>query len=600
MELEEGFIVCDNKTKLRILSTLKEFKRYIFISYKELIHKFYGYALDKAIFPLVDEYQISFDLAKEYMKYAPYIENKSYNDIKLDSLVKIKAFLEKENLIEYDPYFIYQLKKNPITILDIKETKEFERLKNDLSKITKVNIIKRESKDYKPIVYEYNTISNEIYDICNQIKKLHKEGIPYSKIHIMNMNSDYEFILRRLSISYNIPIAFNPNKNILHTKFAKEFLRLSSELDTYKEILEQLEDSIFLKPLMDLITKYELEDKKPMLYIDFFKKEFKNLSYEEKLYEDMVNISSSIIYDDKDYVFYIGLNQGVSPKIYKDEEYLADSSLEKIVYPTSMEKNKEERENLIYLIKNTKNLYLSYGIRKQTVELFPSSIIKEFDLKTEKKNPLYGYSKNEDMLRLSVLLSIYDKTKEANLALDYYDITDIPYNTFDNKFKGIDKKHMKDRYKEEGSISISYSTMKYYFECPFHYYLEKILDLSTYEDSTATRIGTYSHAILEDSYKDDFIFEESALLHKEEILKDVEIKDAKKAKFYFDQMNEVLLNLIEYNKRHEEMGSLKNIECEAHISYIEGNLKFHGFIDKLLYTEIDGDIYLAIMDYKTG
>ena len=600
MQLKEGFIVCDNQVKLRILSNLKEFKRYMFISYKELIHKFYGYVKENAIFSLVSNYGISYDLAKEYMKYAPYTENKAYNDIKLDSLYKVKSFLEKEDLIEKDPYFIYQLKQYPITFLDIKETKEFEKLTSELSKTTEVILMPKETKNYQPKVSEYDTILDELYDICNQIKILHKKGIKYSNIYLMNMNSDYEFILKRLSESYNIPIAFKPNKNILHTRFVKDFLKLSMEKESFQDILKELNDSIFLKPLIQLITTYSLEDKKPIDYIDFFKKAFKSFSYEEKIYEDMVNISSSTIYEDNDYVFYLGLNQGISPKIYKDEEYLPDNLLEKLFLPTSIEKNKQERKNLISLIRNTKNLYLSYAIRKQTLELFPSSIIQELGLETIKKTPLYGYSKDEDMLRLSVLLSIFDKTKEENMALDYYDLSDIPYNTFDNKFKGIDKAHMIDRYKEEGSISLSYSTMKYYFECPFHYYAEKILDLSSYEDSIATRIGTYSHAILEDSYKDDFSFLDSSLKHKEEGIKDIDIKDAKKAKFYFEQMNEVLVNLIEYNKNHEALSSLNKVECEAHISYMEGNLKFHGFIDKLLYTEINGEIYAAIMDYKTG
>ena len=90
------------------------------------------------------------------------------------------------------------------------------------------------------------------------------------------------------------------------------------------------------------------------------------------------------------------------------------------------------------------------------------------------------------------------------------------------------------------------------------------------------------------------------ILNFQNQIKDIELKDAIKDKFYFSQMNEILEDLISFNKRHEELSELKNVLCEEHIIYEEGNLKFHGFIDKLLYVEIDGEIYAAIMDYKTG
>jgi ATP-dependent helicase/DNAse subunit B len=206
----------------------------------------------------------------------------------------------------------------------------------------------------------------------------------------------------------------------------------------------------------------------------------------------------------------------------------------------------------------------------------------------------------EDNLRLSVYMSIYDKTKEISKELTFYNVDQIPYNTYDNKFKGISKSYMEERFKENSSISLSYSTMKYYFECPFHFYCDNILKLATFESTSATRLGTYSHAVLQDSYNSDFEFSKSTEKNLNEGIKDLEPKDALKDKFYFSQMNEILMDLINYNKRHEELSELKNVLCEEHIIYEEGNLKFHGFIDKLLYAEIDGEIYAAIMDYKTG
>ena len=597
--LKEGFIICEEEEKRRILEENK-MKNYIFMTPNIFLKNIYGVVKNEALFSLMEKYSLSYDLAKEYMKYIPYVSDKTYNDEKLDSLVSAKSYLKKMGLIEDNPLFSYRLNQFPITFLTANIKKEIQNIIPTLQEKTKVILLNKESKELKPNVYEYKSITEECYGIMNEMKKLHQEGIPYQRMYLMNMSSNHEFIFKRLSKTYNIPIRFKPIRDITHTNFAKEFFNLLKEKESFSEILTIVENSSYIKPLMALISDYSLEDKNPIDYIDFFKREFKNFKYEDTLYEDMVNVSDIVSLGDKDYAFYMGFNQGISPKIYKDEEYLSDSLLQLLGLSTSIDRNIEERNNLIFFMENTKNLYISYPLKVQVKELYPSFLIQALDLKTYPKEAPLGYSMAEDNLRLSVYMSIYDKTKEISPELTFYNVDQIPYNTYDNKFKGISKSYMEERFKENSSISLSYSTMKYYFECPFHFYCDNILKLSTFESTSATRLGTYSHAVLQDSYNNDFEFSKSTEKNLEEGIKDIELKDAIKDKFYFSQMNEILMDLISYNKRHEELSELKNVLCEEHIIYEEGNLKFHGFIDKLLYAEIDGEIYAAIMDYKTG
>ena len=597
--LKEGFIICEEEEKRRILEENK-MKNYIFMTPNIFLKNIYGAVKKEALFSLMEEYSLSYDLAKEYMKYIPYVSDKTYNDEKLDSLVSAKSYLKKMGLIEDNPLFSYRLNQFPITFLTRNIKKEIQNIIPKLQEKTEVILLNKESKKLKPNVYEYKSITEECYGIMNEMKKLHQEGIPYQRMYLMNMSSNHEFIFKRLSKTYNIPIRFKPIRDITHTNFAKEFFNLLKEKESFSEILTIVENSIYIKPLMALISDYSLEDKNPIDYIDFFKREFKNFKYEDTLYEDMVNVSDIVSLGDKDYAFYMGFNQGISPKIYKDEEYLSDSLLQVLGLSTSIDRNIEERNNLIFFMENTKNLYISYPLKVQVKELYPSSLIQALGLKTYPKEAPLGYSMAEDNLRLSAYMSIYDKTKEISKELTFYNVDQIPYNTYDNKFKGISKSYMEERFKENSSISLSYSTMKYYFECPFHFYCDNILKLSTFESTSATRLGTYSHAVLQDSYNNDFEFSKSTEKNLEEGIKDIERKDAIKDKFYFSQMNEILEDLISFNKRHEELSELKNVLCEEHIIYEEGNLKFHGFIDKLLYVEIDGEIYAAIMDYKTG
>lgn len=597
--LKEGFVICEEEEKRRILEE-NTMKNYIFMTPNILLKNIYGVVKKEALFSLMDQYSLSYDLAKEYMRYIPYVVDKAYNNVKLDSLVSAKSYLKKMGFIEDNPLFNYRLNQFPITFLTSNPTKELQNIIVELKKKTEVILFTKESLKLKPNVYEYKSIKEECYGIMNEMKKLHEEGIPYQRMYLINMSSNHEFIFKRLSKTYNIPIRFKPIRNITHTAFAKKFLHLLEEKESFSETLATVGDSNYIKPLMELISDYSLEDKSPKDYIDFFQREFKNFKYEDTLYEDMVNVSDIVSLGDMDYAFYMGFNQGVSPKIYKDEEYLSDSLLHELGLSTSVEKNIEERNKLIFFIENTKNLFISYPIKVQVNELYPSSLIQALDLKTYTKDAPLGYSLAEDNLRLSVDMSIYDKTKEISPKLEFYNVEHIPYNTYDNTFKGISKWHMEERFKENASISLSYSTMKYYFECPFHYYCDNILKLSTFESTSATRLGTYSHAVLQDSYNSDFDFVKSTEKNLNEGIKDLNSKDALKDKFYFNQMNEILMNLIHYNKRHEEISELKNVLCEEHIIFEEGNLKFHGFIDKLLYAEINGEIYAAIMDYKTG
>ena len=133
-----------------------------------------------------------------------------------------------------------------------------------------------------------------------------------------------------------------------------------------------------------------------------------------------------------------------------------------------------------------------------------------------------------------------------------------------------------------------------YYECPFKFYADKILSLNEYKNNIASRLGTYAHAVLEESYKEDFDFNSSVINNT--IDNAIDDKD----KFYFKQMEIVLRQLIEFNKKYESYSALDSKELEPKIEYDFGEFKFEGYVDKILYTEINNEIYAAIIDYKTG
>lgn len=595
MELKEGFIICDEYTKKQIIKRYSnDFKKYTFLSYKDLENKIFGTPNNKAILLLMDNYNLSYELALEYIKYIPYVDDITYNNLKLDSIVSAKRFLIQNNLFFIDPFFIYRLKNNPVTFIDIEENITVEKLKTIISNYTKIYSYNSNTSKYLPKVYRFDNITKEALFVFNKIADLVKTGVSLNNIHIHNLDSEYSFIFKRLSKSYGLPIDIEPITNINNLNIAKEFILLSEQKDNYNEILELLDSkSEYYTSIFNIIVDYDLEQENPKKYISFFIEKFKSIKYKEPKYDSMIKTKHQKSYSDDDYVFFVGLNLGSAPQVYKDDEYLSDEELAMINLSTSTMKNEVSKNNLKDILLKTKNIYISYKSTNEKGECFKSNIIDELGLKEEAPSVDYGYSYIEDYLRLGTLYSEYIKYKQLDEDLKLYDLSFLNYNSFDNKYKIINDDIINDRFKDK-PLKMSYSSIKTYFECPFAYYADRILGLNEFKPNMAARLGTFSHAVVEDSYNEDFDFNKSVIKNTLEYATD------SKDKFYFSVMEEVLSSLINYNRQHEQLSVLTDIEREAHIQYITDEYIFEGYIDKIMYKEINNEIYAAIIDYKTG
>lgn len=593
MLINEGFVICNDDKKQEIIKTTIEFKNYIFLSYNDLKSRLLGTCDNEAIFALVKKYDLSFELAEEYIKYMPYIKNKTYGDLKLDSLVSAKNYLISNNLFYKDEFLIHRLKQYPLTFIDPDDSNEHNLLILETKKYTKVYEIKSKNDKYDINVYAYNDIYDECVDVINQIKKLNKNGVSLNNIFIENVDDSYSFIFKRLSKHYNIPILLPKKRNISTTRIAKRFLELSNSLDSYSEILKCLDNnSIYYNDIFNLIVDYNLENEKPFDYIAFFMHKLKNIAYKQEKYNEMVSTNCKDIYSNDDYVFYVGLNLGSVPKTYKDDGYLNDDELIELNISTSILKNKNSKNKLIKKLIETKNIFISYKERASG-EQMPSNIIKELGINPKKKEIKYGFSRQEDDLRLALALSNLNKYKITDNVLEKYKTDHISLFTYDNKFSGLSNNQVDNMFKDK-KLKFSYSSIKRFFACPFSYYCDRILGLDDFESNMAARLGTFSHAVLEDSYNSDFNFAESVNKNKEENALD------NKDKFYFKMMESVLSSLIEFNRLHEDKTEFNIIKREPHFSYENDDFIYHGYIDKLLYTEINNEIYAVIIDYKTG
>ena len=589
MRLQEGFIVCNDEEKRRIILNNKELKSYTFLTVAELYKKAYGYVKPKALLYLMDNYKLSYDLASDIMKYIPFINSNSINSDKLEFILKLKEELINKGLLVIDDLFRYRLDKMPIQIIDCDDI-DIISIKNVLPNANIIDI-KNDKTSYKHEAVRLYDINEECLYVMNKIVDLVKLGVSLNNIYLANLDSEYEVLFKRLANSYNIPIRFNPDKNILSNKKASIFLELCSIKDSFFEIIEELKDFDLLPKIINVINKYEIGDKKPIDYIYLLTEEMKRISYDIDLYDEMVNATGNISFSDDSYVFFLNCNLGSTGRIYKDEEYLNDLELSCNGLKTSYEKNMLEKQRLTSIFTSIKNLYITLKKTYQQSKIEEDVILESLNINIVDSKPELGYSKVEDYLTLAKDYTQYVKYGTISDYLNLYDLKNIRYNDYDNSFKGIDASMVKPPKK------LSYSSISTYYKCPFSYYLDKILYVNTFESKLNTRIGNFAHYILEHSYDDDFDFDTA----KKEAIK-LYSSDLERSKdeFFFNQMAELLPYLIEFNKMHEGNSSLTDCKRELDLSFYIDDIEFNGKIDKLLYKIEDNNAYVVIIDYKTG
>lgn len=592
MNIKEGIVVCNNSIKKNIIKNNNENLAYKFFTMQSFSSLILDSILKKAIIYLMEKYNYSYDYSSDLINYLPFVEDSEYESDKLNNLVslkeELKSYIKKPDLLS-----TYMLRQNIVTFIDIDDSKENQIILAKTKKIAKeVILINNAKQEYSQSVYSYPTIELECEGVIDKMLRLNEEGIKFSSMKLMNIDSDYIYYFKRMAYTYNIPINLEPSRNLLSYKNIQKFISSMSENPTFNDCLNIIKDNqnLYYKT-MALISKYNLEEECPKNYIALFKEEFKNLQDNTVEYKDSVTILNDSLYSENEYIFFMNFNLESTPKIYKDDDYLSDNDKTILNLSTSVDKNKREKEKVIQTLKYSPNIYITYKERKGLLICNPSNLIKELNLEVIKTNVEIGKSKIEDDLRISVNYDNYLKYQINDSYLSKYDVSHLKFNSYDNSFK-MNPNCIRDYYKEN-RLKLSYSTLKKYYSCPFSYYIDNVLKLSEFEGTMYTRMGNFAHKALEKSYTENF-----CVSLVDEYLS--EYSTSAKDTFYMEKLKELLLKLIEFNKEKEALSKLDNVLLETKIDLEFKEFSFNGIIDKLLYTIHDSKAYVVVIDYKTG
>ena len=587
---DNTLIICPNATKLKILNeqieenTLYNIK---FMTKEEFKNNYYFSYDDSALFYLMKKYNYNLDVAKVYLKNLYVIdENKEYKNHKLKFLKELKLELLKENLLVTNPNFKkYIANKNIIT----KNYYDLEKYEEEMLN-TKIEIPK---STLTAKVVECRTIEEEVNYVCLKILDLINSGVDINKIFITNYSNDYYYIMNRLFKYYNIPINLDSKESIYSTKVVSDYLK-TKELD-----LEDKNKSIINRKLINVLSSISMLDEESKEYQTILLDKLKNTYLSIKKKVNAINIKDLYqdIFEDDDHVFVLGFNQDILPKMEKDISYINDSIKDEVLLYRTSYINKRNKEALTYILSTIKNLYLSYKLSSPFSSFYKSSLITDLGLEIITPDiDIFNKSNLYNKLRLAEKLDLYHLYGEKQVGLEkLYSHYVIPYNTYSNKYTGINN----DTYLTHllYPLKLSYTSLNSYNECSFKYYIKYVLKLDKYEDTFSAFIGSLYHDILSLFLKTNFNFEEEYQKYLER--RELSLKE----RLLLIRIKKDLLHLIDTLKKQQLLTGYDDALYEKKIDVPldkKVSVVFTGAIDKIMYYQKIEDTYFTIVDYKTG
>ena len=583
-------IVCPNSLKMQILAqqaTVEKIYNLKFMTKEEFKSNYYFSYDEKAMFYLMQKYHYNLDVVKVYLKNLYVIdETKNYISEKLNFLKNLKIELKEKKLLIENPNFKKYLSTKKILTLNYYDLDKYEEeMLNTKVEIPKCNLNTK--------VVECQTIEEEVNYVCLKILALLNQGIDINKIFLANISNDYYYILTKIFKYYNIPINLDTKNSIYSTTVVSNYLK-TKELD----LLDKTKNTINRK-LINVLSSLSSLDDKTDEYNSLLIDKLKNTYLPIKKKKDAVNIKDiyNDIFQDDEYIFVLGFNQDVLPKMEKDISYINDDIKEEVsLYKTSY-LNKRNKETLIFILSNIKNLYLSYKLSTPFSSFYKSSLISDLNLEIiTPPEDTYTNSNIYNKLRLAEKLDLYHLYGEKQLGLEkLYSHYQIPYNTYSNKFTGINN----DTYLTNlpYPLKLSYTSLNSYNECSFKYYIKYVLKLDKYEDTFQAFIGSLYHNILSLYLKTSFNFEEEyqKYIQKRQL--------TLKERLLLIRIKKDLLHLIETLKKQQLITGYDNALYEKKIDIsLDKNVSvvFTGIIDKIMYYQKVEDTFFTIVDYKTG
>ena len=589
--------ITNEANKMRLLIVLSKEKRFNnnkFYSFRKLKKKLIFDYNNKTIEYVMNKYNVNINIAKIYLENLYFLKDLEDNKVKF--LNALKKDLDENNLLIYNKEFRKYLENKDITVYNkSKLSKEEKRILEGLN----IRIENNLNNNYEPSIYEAENIEEEVEYVIRSIKELLCKNVDINNIKII-ASKEYNKYLDYFCDLFGLPINIASDNTFYGTKIASKFLEL---YDNYEidEIIDKLSDEENINDLITIVNKSVLVDDK-YARKEFIINDLKTSKVKGVLYKNAIEIGSlDDYYSSDDYVYLIGCNKGIFPKVYNDDNFLSDKILDELDLDTSVEKNKLENKKNFEFIRNIPNLVITYNLFDGEKVKYPSNIIEELkvDVKKIEIDRRISYSKSLSNLSYAKDLdNLYKYNDEGKYLKMYQKNLNIPYKEYNNTYFKVDKALLKDSL--ESGITLSYTSLEMYNECSFKYFLNSIMKLNIFENTFKIVVGKIVHHILEIGLDKKIDID----LEISNFIKDLDFSFGPKELFYLHKITkeiEFLLDYLEEQKKHSKLNEyLFEEEISIDKSYDGIDITFKGVIDKVMMTKYNDKEVIAVIDYKTG
>lgn len=582
--LENALVVCPNDIKKEILKKKKTLIDTKFMTKEEYKNRYFFSYTNQTLDYLMEKYGYLLEVARMMVEELYVIDlEKTYQSSKLLKLQEIKRDLVEKGYLIFDFPFRKYIEKKEIIVYGYYTLDQYEE-----EMFQKATILKEKKGKINHIVTCCETLEEEVIFVLEKITELYQKGVPLSKIYLANVTSEYHYSIKTLFEKYPIPIELDRKDCIYGTNIVKEYLKSGTLPGFTNEVVVKLID----------VVNSLVEVKSSKHYQEFLIDKLKNTYLPSKKYKNAVTILDTLRpLDEESYLFILGCNQDVLPKIHKDLDYINDSLKEEVSLYSSSYKNKLERDYLEIVLSNTKNVILSYKKESNFQEYLKSSILSDLELEEVEYSLKVSSSPSYNQLLLGKMLDNYYKYGEESPYLKplYQTYQEIPYKTYRNTFTKINHSNYLNYIGNK--LTLSYTSFNRYQLCKFSYYIKYVLKLDLFRDNFNTLVGNLFHYMFSVCYLHYFNFEREW----DHYLEKLELSD--KDLFFLNILKEELKKDIEVLRNQEEYTTYTDKLYEKKLNvdipqYLKTTLT--GNIDKIMYKEESGETLLSIIDYKTG
>ena len=603
-EFNNKIVILNDYAKESFVKKIDKLINVKVITLSELKKKYYFDYDNKAIYYVSDKYKCIPEIAKIYIENTYYI--KDISDEKVSFLKEIKGDLDTNGLLTYNKLFKEFLKNKDIVLYNLKYIDRFyKNIIDELKEYSNITEYNDEEDNGVKELYKANNSEEEIAFVCSEITKLIKKGININHIKLANVKSDYEFIIRKTFKLFNIPINIPSFETIKSTSLVIKFKELfesdiNKTIESIKSLVTTKEENDIFKSIINVVNSYtwtnDYNNVKEMIFNDI-----DNIKTPREKLENAVEVIEfkKELLTSEDYVFLINYNEGVIPVNYKDEDYLSDEIKDKLNISISFELNQNAINEVKDSIENIKNLIVTYPCHNLSNEIFVSSSYDK-DLFEEKKLKI-SFNESDAYNKLRLISEKDENSKFGTITDDLLTLSshykEMKYNSYDNKYKEINKSKIHEFFKD--GLTLSYTSINDYYMCSFRFYLDYILKINKYEDTFETTVGNIFHKILSMCFDSDIDIIDT---YKREI-ESSNYEFSESEKFFLNILEGELVLIIKTIKNQLKYTQLSSSMYEKKIVIdIDTNLhiKFKGFVDKILYNKFNGKTVVAIIDYKTG